>query len=304
MAETNNGAKSSTRRPSQSTKPNEGVDLGQAALQKILQMDASKGNISKGWLIGFIVVLTVFSIVIILGVIFYVNTTNRMHETYIRNVEDVILSRAEIQVANDWERLPEEQRKSMLREQYNTIVRYYTNNTPEEQRMGDEQIIDTFNELWRTTEKVSSINFFLPIAYMKVATNFNPMYNSQSKRGITAFLLKTIEDSINLPLMQDDPIFRTAYRGSETANNPVEMMKVLVARIDNLMTTFQNREDWVVLALYTNEYDVIARYWNNGEGAIPDEFYKEGPVAETLRYYYAFKNWQIPVAGEIAENTN
>jgi hypothetical protein len=218
-----------------------------------------------------------------------------MRDTYIRNVEEVIVSRSNIQATNDWERLPEEQRKSMLREQYNTIVRYYTNTTPDEQKMNDEQIVDTFNELWRTTEKVSSINFFLPIAYIKVATNFNPVYNAQSKRGINAFLLKTIEDTINLPLVQDDPIFRTVYRGTETAQNPTESMKVLIARIDNLMTTFRNREDWVVLALYTNEYDVIAKYWNDGEGAIPDEFYKEGQVAETLKYYYSFKNWQIPL---------
>ncbi len=270
-------------------------DLGQVALQKILQIDANKGNISKNWLIGFIACLVLFSIVIILGVIFFVRTTNAMHNTYIRNVEDVILSRSEMQAASDWERLSEEQRKSMLRERYNTIVRYYTNTIPIEQKMNDDQILDTFNVLWRTTEKIPVINFFLPVAYMKVATEFNPVYNSQSKRGIAAFYLKVIENTINLPIMQDDPVFRTVYRGAETANNPVEVMKVLVARIDNLMTTFSNREDWVVLALFTNEYDVIARYWNEGDGAIPDEFYKKGPIAETLKYYYSFKQWQIPL---------
>lgn len=270
-------------------------DLGQQALQKLLQIDANKGNISKGWLAGFIITLIVFSATLALGVVFYIKTTNEMRNTYIHNVEEVILSHTEIQTANDWERLPEEQRKSMLREQYNIIIRYYTNTIPDEQKMNNDQIIDTFNELWRTTEKVSAVNFFLPVAYMKVATNFNPSYNSQYKHGIAGFLLKTIEYTINLPLVQDDPIFKTVYRGTETANNPVESIKVLVARIDNLMTTFHNREDWVILALYTNEYDVITRYWNDGEGAIPDEFYKEGPVAETLKYYYAFKNWQIPL---------
>lgn len=281
-----------TRTPARKSEPTE--DLGQQALAHILKMDANKG-ISKGWLSGFIAALIIFSTVIVLGVVFYIKTTSDMRETYIKNVEDVILSHSEIQSTNDWERLPEEQRKSMLREQYNTIVRYYTNTTSEEQKMNDDQIVDTFNELWITTEKVSSINFFLPIAYIKVATNFDPVYNVQSKKGIDAFLLKQIEDTINLPIVQDDPIFRTVYRGTETANNPVDSMKVLVARIDNLMTTFRNREDWVILALYTNEYDVIAKYWNDGEGAIPDEYYKEGPVAETLKYYYAFKNWQIPL---------
>lgn len=266
-----------------------------AVLQKLLEMDSNRYGISKPWLVGFISVLIIFSVVVVLGTIFYVKTTNQMHETYIRNVEEIILSRSEIRATNDWERLPEEQRRSMLREQYFTIVRYYTNSIPEEQRMSDAQILDTFNELWRTTEKIPSINFFLPVAYMKAATNFNPLYNTEFKRGVAGFYLRTIETTINLPLIQDDPIFRTAYRGSETANNPVDMIKVLVARIDSLMSTFRNREDWVILALFTNEYDVIANYWNDGEGAIPDELYRDSDLAETLRYYYAFKNWQIPV---------
>jgi hypothetical protein len=272
-----------------------GDDTSSKILQELMKQNANSRGISKAWLIGFGVIVVLFIATIVAGSITFVRTTNRMHETYIRNVEDVITSRAEIQAANDWERLPEEQRKSMLREQFNTIIRYYNNTVPEEQRMSDEQIIDAFNELWRTTEKIPSINFFLPVAYMRVATNFNPIYDSASKKGIAAFYLRAIEDTINLPLVQNDPVFRAVYRGSDTAFDPVEMMKILVARIDNLMNTFRNREDWVILALFTNEYDVIARYWNDGEGAIPDEFYQQGEVAETLKYYYAFKNWQIPL---------
>lgn len=273
-------------------------DMGQMALAHILSMDSRKTNISKGWLIGFISILIVFSTIMILGVVFYINTLGEMRETYIRNVEDVIISRAEIKAANDWERLPENDRKSMLREQYNTIVRYYTNTVPAIDKLDTKQISDTFNQLWITTEKVSYIDFFLPVAYLKVATNFDPVYRFGAKHGINAFLLKTVEDTINLPLIQEDPIFRVQYRGSETALNPAESMKILVARIDNLMSTFRNREDWVILALFTNEYDVIDKYWDNGNGVIPDSYYESGPIAETLKYYYSFSNWQIPIIEE------
>lgn len=274
-------------------------DYGYQLVQTISRIEANSKGITKPWITVFIATIVIFVGIVTFGTITFVNTANDMRETYIRNVEEVILSRSNIQAANDWERLPEEQRRAMLREQYFTIVRYYTNTSPEEQRLSDEQILETFNELWRTTEKIPSINFFLPVAYMKVATNFNPMYNSEFRRGVGGFLLREIENTINLPLVQDDPVFRTVYRGSETANNPTEMMRVLVARIDSLMSLFRNREDWVILALFTNEYDVIAQYWNDGEGSIPDEFYREGDLAETLRYYYAFKNWQIPLTEDI-----
>lgn len=276
-------------------------DYGYQLIQTISRIEANSRGITKPWIAIFISTLVIFIGVIIFGTVTFVSTANDMRETYIRNVEEVILSRSNIQTANDWERLPEEQRRAMLREQYFTIVRYYTNTVPEEQRLSDDQILDTFNELWRTTEKIPSINFFLPVAYMKVATNFNPVYNSEFRRGVAGLLLREIENTVNLPLVQDDPVFRTAYRGSETANNPVEMMRVLVARIDSLMSLFRNREDWVILALFTNEYDVIAQYWNDGEGSIPDEFYREGDLAETLRYYYAFKNWQVPLTEDLTD---
>ncbi len=283
------------QKPKQRVKE-DNADMSTQVMQKILQMDARPNyGISKGWMITFIIIVVAFMGIMITTGILVSNTLNKMHTTYINNVEEVITSRANIQATNDWERLPEEQQKSRLREQYYTIIRYYTNELPDDKKMNDEQILEAFDQLWRTTKKIPSINFFLPMAYMKVATNFNPIHNVNSQRGIAAFYLKSIEDTINLPLMRNDPVFRTVYRGSETANNPTEMMKVLVARIDNLMTTFRSREDWVILALFTNEYDVIAKYWNDGEGAIPDKFYKEGDLAETLKYFYAFKSWQIPV---------
>lgn len=129
---------------------------------------------------------------------------------------------------------------------------------------------------------------------MKVATNFNPSYDVDSKKGIAALLLKSIDNTINLPWVKTDPLFMTTYRGSDTAFNPAESSRILVAKIADLMTLFRNREDWVMFALFTNEYDVISKYWNDGKGTIPDEIYKSGPVAEALMYYYTFKSFKIP----------
>jgi hypothetical protein len=161
--------------------------------------------------------------------------------------------------------------------------------------MNDDQIQGTFNQIWLCTEKLPHVNFFLPVAYMKVKTNFNPVYDMNYQRGIIGFYLKTAERIANLPIVRDDPVFRTAYKGTTTLNNPVEAVRLLVARIDDLMSTFNNREDWVLLSLFTDEYVVISEYWKDGEGFIPDKFYQEGELAKALRYYQAFKNWQIPM---------
>lgn len=259
-------------------------------LQHILQTDTVPKRLTR----AFTATVVIFILVVGFGSYFVVNTMQEMHSTYIRNTEDIIRVRSNIETTNAWERLPEQQRKELLREMYFQIVRYYTNNVPEEQRMSDGQILQSFNQLWVTTQKIGSINFFLPVAYMKASTNFNPIYSSQNRQGIAGFYLRTIETTTNLPLVRNDPVFQTIYRSIDTANNPSEMVKILVARIDDLMTTFQNREDWVILALFTDEYNVISNYWENGEGTIPDEYYENGQLAETLKYYYAFKNWQIP----------
>ncbi len=115
-----------------------------------------------------------------------------------------------------------------------------------------------------------------------------------SRKKIAAFYLKTIEDTTNLPIVRDDVVFLTLYRGSDTAFNTPDMMRLLVVRIQDLMYTFRNREDWVLFALFTNEFDVIANYWQDGNGVIPDSVYKDGNVAEALKYYYSFKNFKIP----------
>jgi mRNA-degrading endonuclease YafQ of YafQ-DinJ toxin-antitoxin module len=219
-----------------------------------------------------------------------------MYHQYVRDTEQIIRTRSNIEVTNNWERMPINERKERLREQYFQIVRYYTNRVPLEQKMNDEQIQTSFDALWNCLLKTPSINFFLPVAYMKVATNFNPNYNDKKtyKKGIAAFMHKMGERISNLPICRNDASFRIDYRGPDTLNVPTESIKLLVARIDDLMATFNNRPDWVLLSLFTNEYEVIDKYWDEGKGAIPEALYGKGELSETLKYYYAFKNFQIP----------
>jgi len=269
-------------------------DLGSMILQKLNQSDQNRFEEIKHLITGFIIAFVIFIITITIGIVFYINTTSAMRETYINNVNSVILNQTEIRTLTDWENIPSEQRKSKLREHFNSIIQYYTNTSLPTEKMTLEQTIDVFNELWQTTSKMS-INLFLPVAYMKVATNFNPNYDVNAKKGIAALLLKSIDNTINIPWVRNDPIFTTMYRGSDTAFNPAESARILVAKIVDLMVLFRNREDWVMFALFTNEYDVISKYWNDGKGAIPDEIYKSGPTAEALMYYYTFKNFKIPL---------
>ena len=268
----------------------EKADLGSIVLQAINQADNKKSKNSP----TFFIVVGLFIATLIISSTFFIKTINSMHNTYIKETEKIIKTKSDIDLANQWERLPVNQRKERLRSQFFEIVRYYTNNIPEEQKMSDDQLLNTFNQLWLCIQKKPYINFFLPIAYMKVKTNFNPVYNIKYQRGIIGFYLKMAERVSNLPIIRDDDVFKVVYKGTTTLNNPPEAIKLLVARIDDLMQTFNNREDWVLLSLFENEYTVISKYWDDGKGEIPDKFYKEGKVAEALRYYEAFKNWQIP----------
>jgi len=242
------------------------------------------------------IIASVVLAVVVIGIGFYFmrNTINDMYQTYIKNTEKIIIAKSDIEIANSWERLPVQQRKERLRERYFEIVRYYTNAVPEDQRMSTEQIMDTFNKIWACIQRIPSINFFLPVAYIKVASNFNPVYNSEYKRGIAAMYRKTAESAANLPIVKHDPIFQIDYKGLKSLNNPIESVTLLIARINDLMTTFNNREDWVLLALFTNEYNVIKKYWDGGKGTIPDKIYEQGQLADALKFYQNFKNWQIP----------
>lgn len=266
--------------------------LANGVLKKLLEASTSRIPLKYAVIISVLTIAFVFSIVT--GFRLMNRTIDEMYATYIRNTEEIIVSKSNIELANSWERLPVNQRKERLREQYFKIVRYYTNSVPEEQKMSSEQITDTFNRLWNCTVRVPTINFFLPVAYMKVATNFNPVHNIKYKRGIAALYNKGAQAIANLPLVKSDPLFKVEYKGSKTLYNPDQAVTLLVARIDDLMTTFNNREDWVVLSLFLNEYTVIDEYWDEGKGAIPDKLYESGNLAETLKYYYAFKAWQIP----------
>jgi len=244
--------------------------------------------------ITFTIALSLF-IITMIGVIIGVNGTfKEMHNTYIKNTDEIIKVRSEQEISNAWERKPENEKREMLKAQYTEIITYYTVNTDDKYKMSSQQIDMTFNQLYNCLKSVPRINFFMSVAYMKVATNFNPVYNRDWKFGLAAFYNKTGETICNLPRIKTDEVFFTVWKGLQTLNRPEEAIKLLVARVDDLMLTFNNREDWVFLALFTNEYDVINKYWKGSEGRIPDELYREGDLAEVLRYYYSFKNWQIP----------
>ena len=265
-------------------------------LQKVLQLDGfdqlTKPN--KSLIVTLIVLVSVF-IVSIAVVGFLTNRIIKdMYREYVRNTQEIIKTKSDIDIANSWERLPTNQRKERLRQQFYEIVRYYTNNLTPAQKMNDDQILSTFNTLWDCTNRIPSVNFFLPIAYMKVATNFNPIYDVEYKHGIAAFYNTMGSRIANLPLIRTDTIFQTVYKGNETLNNPSDAIRLLIARIDDLNVTFAGRSEWVLLSLFTNEYDVISKYWQGGEGKIPDSLYRTGELADALMYLQSFRNWQIP----------
>jgi hypothetical protein len=258
---------------------------------------STKKNNSKtfiGTLIAFITVLVLTVIVMILVLVGTNNTIKEMHKTYINNTDEIITMKAEQDVSNSWERKPENEKRELLKARYTEIVTYYTVNIEDKYKMSTEQIMSTFNQLYACLGSVPKINFFLPVAYIKVATNFNPVHNRDWKFGLSAFYQKTGQAICNLPRIKADKNFFTVWNGLQTLNRPEEAIKLLVARIDDLMLTFNNREDWVLLSLFTNEYDIISKYWDGGEGKIPDDFFRDGFLAEVLKYYYSFKNWQIP----------
>lgn len=288
MAGTNQNSKTKSELPNMTDEQSD--KIVQALLQKT---DGESPRNSRGTTITFAAITSIFAIALALSTFFFITTINRMHSTYIQETEEIIIGRENIEMANSWERLPPQQRKEQLRSQYFKIIRYYTKDVGDDQRMNDTLLLESFNTLWKTTERVNQ-NFFLSLAYMKVATNFNPIYNVEYKHGVGGLYLRTYETIANLPIVREDPVFQTVYKGSETVNNPNEAIKLIVARMNDLMSLFNNRVDWVLLSMFTNEYDVIEKYWDGGEGSIPDDFYKSGQLAEALRYYHAFSNWDIP----------
>jgi len=240
-------------------------------------------------------ILTIVFIAVVVFNIFYFKTiTTQMYQSYISNTKEIITTQTKIAFISDWERLPINQKKEKLREKYYEIMKYYTIDIPLNQKMSETQILNSFNTLFSCVQASSShINFFLPLAYIKVKTNFNPNFSKQYKYGISAFYIKEGKNISNLPIVQNTDEFRVAYKGKITLQNPTDSIKLLVAKIDDLMNTFNNREDWVVFALLRNEYYVIEKYWNDGKGKIPDSFYKEGKLHDILEYFYAFRDFKI-----------
>jgi len=261
--------------------------------------DLEKSHIRTVRTLVFIVIGVVSLFIGTLGLYTYLfkRVSDDMYNTYINNTKQIILQKEEIEAANAWERMPVNQQKEILRRKFNEIVVYYSTNVPENQKLSDKQILDMFNTLYGCTAIAKSVNFFLPLAYMKVQTNFNPNYkNSKWQHGIAWLLIKEGKDISNLPTITNphpDNPFRVAYKGKITLLNPTESLKLLIAKMDDLMSTFNNREDWVILSLIKNEYWVIDKFWEGGKGAISDEYYESGSLADTLKYYSAFRNLKI-----------
>lgn len=273
---------------------------GAKVLQTLLKYDGASGPVSnKNLTKVFIIGLGVAMLICVLVGIFSVRAVREISKAFTQNTNEIILTREDIQASNAWERLETSAKKERLKEQYYEIVRYYTNSLPPTAKMNDTQILATFNTLWDTTSRAPSVNFFLPVAYMKVRSNFNPAFASEYRVGIIGFYYKMGDAAANLPRVKTDTVFQTVFKGNETLLNPSESIKLLVAKIDDLMITFNGRVDWVLLSLFTNEYDVIANYWKGGEGSIPDDKYKKGDLAEALKYYQSFKNWTIPSIDEL-----
>jgi len=264
---------------------------GEEILQALGKLDASTPG--KWTIFTFIGVMILVVIAVGFLTFNYINKVSELNISHTNEMQEFILGKEDIEMANSWERLPDQQRREQVRSQHYKIIRYYTESVPEEQKMSNELIEEVFNIWYNATERLNQ-DPFISLAYMKVMTNFNPVYNVAYKRGIGGMFLQTYENVANLPIVREDPALQTIYRGSETANNPTEAVKLVVAYTDYLMRIFNNRIDWVLLALFTNEYDVIRDYWEDSEGLIPSDLYKTGQLAEALTYYHSFTNWQIP----------
>lgn len=261
--------------------------------------DLEKAHTKTVRTLVFIVIGVVALFIGTLGLytLMFKRVSDDMYNTYINNTKQIILQKEEVEAANAWERMPVGQQEEILRRKYIEIVTYYTTNVPENQKLSEKQMLDTFNVLYDCTSVAKSVNFFLPVAYMKAQTNLNPNFkNSNFQFGIAWFLEKEGKNISNLPIVTNphpDNPFRVAYKGTTTLRNPSESMKLLVAKMDDLMATFNNREDWVILSLIKNEYWVIDEFWEGGKGQIPDEYYEKGSLAEVLKYYSAFRNLKI-----------
>ena len=269
-----------------------GIDL---LVNKVLTKLTGKDDYEhayKQMLKIFIVCTLVFSVIVLLGAIMVSSTLREMKTTYIQETDKMLLMNSRIENAAAWEKLNSVEKKEKLRNQYYTIIKYYTASSDVAKSLNNDQILDSFNALWMISEKYNTVNFFLPLAYIRVTSNFNPLYSDKSKEGLGALFMIDYErfSTINT----SDPITRITYRGMETARNPTDAIKLLYLKMDYLYNIFNGRVDWVLFSLLNNEFDVIQNYWKNGEGEIPDEFYLKGPLYDALNYYHSFINWQIP----------
>lgn len=261
-------------------------------LQKLFASDAEKEQERKKERKNLLRVITGATIILTIMISFFIFTLIEIKNTYIEHEKETILAIGMANSANDWARLSKEEQREKLLNRYMEIVKYYNVYIPDNKKMTHETILDSFKVLYECTE-MTKVNIFLPISYIKVMTNFNPNYENRNRFGIAAFYVKEGENISNLPIIKERNEFNIYYKGISTLKNPIESIKLLVAKIDDLNKIFNNRSDWVIFALLTNEYEVIDKYWLNGEGTIPEDQLKSGNLKEIKDYYFIFNNWKI-----------
>jgi hypothetical protein len=265
----------------------------QKTLQDFFDADKIREDERKKFFKILCTIIIASAVAIVLTTSLFIGTMLGMKNDYLKSEREIILSKEMVKAANDWERLPEKEQKEKLRGRFNEIFKYYNLKTKVAEKITDTNtILDLFNTVYDCT-KVSGVNFFLPIAYMKVITNFNPNYNKNNKLGIASMYLKEAEYVSGLSLVKNNSAFNLTFKGVDTLKNPIDSTKILIARLKDLNEVFRGRVEWVILALLTNEYEVIDRYWNNGSGEIPEDKLRSGELKQILDYYYAFKDWQI-----------
>ena len=70
---------------------------------------------------------------------------NDTYKTYISSTREIIQAQKDIDTANSWESLPVNQKKEKLRSRWFEIIKYYTLEVPQNQKMSDDQVQSSFN---------------------------------------------------------------------------------------------------------------------------------------------------------------
>ena len=241
--------------------------------------------------ISIFLVIVILFLVSLVGIGAYaVLTMQDMKSTYIQETDKILRIKSEIDKQSDLRSLTYEQRRQKFKKDYYEILRRtYVEVVDNNKKLTDDQINLSFDAAWDACEKYK-VDFLLVVSYMKAASNFNPNYSEDGRMGMPAMFLIDYEmfSSLTKSEGQTNVI---SYRGSTTSSDPVDSVKLLVAKIDSLNKMFNYKNDWVIFAMIEDQYLVLSKYWKQGFGTIPDDYYKSGKLYEALAYYYIYSRW-------------